>query len=371
MRVLFITPSLGIGGAERLVGSTAARLAGRGHMVAVAHGRSDTLRGPLDDAGVPALRLSDRRLGPKTAVAWVRAIRGVVASFRPDVLYVHSVLGAVVARIAAPRTPMLVTVHGIAASDERSAALLLRLVRCRVTAVSAASVDGLRRHRLAPPVDLLPPAIDIAALEAAARRPVAEDPVYHDARLIGVADAPLPGSPRICCVARQEPEKGVDVLIQAFALVAQLRAEPILHLVGAGSQTGANEALAASLGVRERCEFAGVLANAAPAFAAADIVVLPSRREGLPVVALEALALSRPVVATRVGGTPAVVRDGETGWLVPPEDPAALAAAIEAALDDPVEAMRRGAAGRALVAADYEIGRLVDSIEQLVGGLVR
>ena len=67
-------------------------------------------------------------------------------------------------------------------------------------------------------------------------------------------------------------------------------------------------------------------------------VILPSRREGLPVVALEALALERPVVATDVGGTSTAIVDGETGWLVPPEDPSALAAAIIDCLADPAEA---------------------------------
>ena len=371
---MFVTPTLGIGGAERLVGATAAGLAGNGHTVAVAFGVSDIQRGPLDLAGVELVRLSDRHLSARSAIGWARAIRREVARWRPDVLYVHSVLAAVVARLGAPTRPMLVTVHGISEADERLAAALLRLARARVTAVSAAAVEGLRRHRLAPSeVTLLPPAVDIAAIELAAAAPVGDDKIRADLARYPFAptpDEPLTGTPRICCVARQEPEKGVDVLVQAFALVAARHPEPVLVLVGAGSETEANRALATSLGIRDRCEFASAVANAAPFLHAADLVVLPSRREGLPVTALEAFTLRRPIVASAVGGTPTIVRDGDTGWLVPPDDAAALAAAIETALADPAEAVRRGQNGRDLVEREYEIAGLTDTIERLLGELV-
>ena len=132
----------------------------------------------------------------------------------------------------------------------------------------------------------------------------------------------------------------------------------------------ANKDAATASGVRPRVEFMGVLSNPAPAIAAGDAVVLPSRREGLPVVVLEAFALERPVIATRVGGTPDVVRDGDTGWLVPPEDPAALADALLAAAGDAAGREERGARGAALVAERYSIGALVDRVEALLGGLV-
>jgi glycosyltransferase involved in cell wall biosynthesis len=85
-------------------------------------------------------------------------------------------------------------------------------------------------------------------------------------------------------------------------------------------------------------------------YAAADVVALASRQEGMPLTVLEALAAGRAVVATRVGGVPDVVRHGETGWLVPPRDVDALRAALSAALEGPEEADRRGRAGQALVA---------------------
>ena len=109
--------------------------------------------------------------------------------------------------------------------------------------------------------------------------------------------------------------------------------------------------------------------NPAPYLAAADLVVLPSRREGLPVSALEAFALGRAVVATDVGGTPDVVQDGTTGWLVPPEQPEALAEAIVAALREPEERARRAREGRELVARSYSSDAMIDSIEDLCRAL--
>ena len=99
--------------------------------------------------------------------------------------------------------------------------------------------------------------------------------------------------------------------------------------------------------------------------AASDVAVLPSRREGLPVAALEALGLGRPVVAAAVGGTPTVVRDGETGWLVAPEDPSGLAEALVAAASEPDEARRRGDAGRDLLRREYPPEAIFDRLEAL------
>jgi glycosyltransferase involved in cell wall biosynthesis len=293
-----------------------------------------------------------------------------VRTTRPDVLYVHSVTAALVARLAAPRTPLLVTVHGIASETEGRAAWILRLVRARVTAVSEQTADGLRRHGIRK-VDVLPPGVDIGALQAATLLPARGSSIIEAEReaRVGPPDAPVAGRPRFACVARQEPEKGVDVLIEAFPRVVQAFPGAVLAVIGLGTQMPANKAAAVAGGARERIEFCGVLTNPAPAIADADVIVLPSRREGLPVVVLEAFALARPVVASNVGGTPAVVRDGDTGWLVPPEDPEALAAALIEAATDLDEARARGARGAALVAEQYSIDALVDRVEAILGGL--
>lgn len=355
MRILLLLPTLGTGGAERLSVACAHGLAERGHDVHVAYGFADSQLPNLTAVGIDATRLCDARLSSRTLPAWVRALRGVVRSFRPDVVYAQSITAALAARLAAPTTPLLVTVHGIREADEPLASLILRAGRARVTAVSDAVAEGLRRHRVAPRIEVLPPGVDVEGLLERSREPVEL----------------APGRPRFVCVGRQSAEKGIDVLIAAFAYVRERLPDVSLTLVGVGPQQEANERLVAELGLAERVAFVGLLPNPAPSLAAADVVVLPSRREGLPVAALEALALGRPLVATEVGGTPEVVKDGETGWLVPPEDPAALAhALVEAASDEP-EARRRAAAGARLVRERFTSERMVDRIETLALELVR
>jgi glycosyltransferase involved in cell wall biosynthesis len=110
--------------------------------------------------------------------------------------------------------------------------------------------------------------------------------------------------------------------------------------------------------------------DVAAIMAACDVFVMPSLGEGVSNVLLEAMALGKPVVATRVGGTPELVRDGETGWLVPPRDPEALAAAVLGVLRDPALGARVGACGRALVARRFSVAsvapRLADAFAEAI-----
>jgi glycosyltransferase involved in cell wall biosynthesis len=269
------------------------------------------------------------------------------------VIHAQSITTALIATLAGPRLPLLVTVHGIDEGDQRLAALILRGTGARVTAVSWDSAFGITRRLLAPAVEVLAPGIDVDAVVEAAAAPIADDPSTP---------------PRYCCVARHDRAKGVDLLIRAFPDVRAAIPDATLTLVGGGDELEPNKRLAAGLGLGDSISFVGVVANSAPYIRRADVIVLPSRREGLPIVALESFALERPLVATAVGGTPSVVRDGQTGWLVPPEDPAALAGAMIEAGKDSREAGVRADAGRAVVQESFTSVKTLDRIERLLGG---
>jgi glycosyltransferase involved in cell wall biosynthesis len=353
MRVLLLTPTLGVGGAELLTTTWAAGLKNRGHTAAVAYGRWDARRPLLHRHEIEAFRVSDRGPTLESLLEWHRAVRGVIGRFRPDVIHAQSITTALIATLAGPRLPLLVTVHGIDEGDQRLAALILRGTGARVTAVSEHSALGITRRLLAPAVEVLAPGIDVDAIVEAAAAPI--------------ADAPS-GAPRYCCVARHDRAKGVDVLIRAFPDVRAAIPDATLTLVGGGDELEPNRRLAAGLGLGDSISFVGVVANSAPYIRQADVIVLPSRREGLPIVALESFALGRPLVATAVGGTPSVVRDGQTGWLVPPEDPVALAGAMIEAGEDAREAGARGDTGRAVVRESFTSAKTLDRIERLLGG---
>jgi glycosyltransferase involved in cell wall biosynthesis len=174
-------------------------------------------------------------------------------------------------------------------------------------------------------------------------------------------------------VGKLVPRKGVDALIEALGLLAQRPGgAPLLAAVGIGEMRPALEARVRELGLGDRVRFAGKVAHDEVAWwiAAGDVFVLPSLSEGLPTVVCEAMACARPVVATAVDGTPEIVEEGETGFLVPPRDPAALAAALGRVLDDPALAARLGARALERALADYTWAANAERMTALYAALV-
>ncbi len=160
--------------------------------------------------------------------------------------------------------------------------------------------------------------------------------------------AAAPDRFEILCPARLETYKGVDVLLRAFAVVVARHPEAHLTIAGDGRLRSELRKLARRLGIQGSVNFAGTLppSRMAAALCAADAVVLPSRSEGLPLALLEAMALGKPVVATRAGGMPEMIRCLENGLLVPIGEPSAMAEALGALARDPELRMRLGAAAR-------------------------
>ena len=153
------------------------------------------------------------------------------------------------------------------------------------------------------------------------------------------AQAPLPeGPPRLCTVARLAPQKGLPLLLDALATLDD---PPELIVVGGGPARGALEAQVAALGLDGRVRFTGPLSggDVRATLSGSHAFILPSFAEGLPVVIMEAMAVGRPIIATAIAGVPELVRDGLTGWLVPPGDSEALAAAIDAWRDTSSETL--------------------------------
>ena len=166
-----------------------------------------------------------------------------------------------------------------------------------------------------------------------------------------------PRDPVLAVVARIEPQKGHAILLEALALVRESLPAVRLAIVGEGSLRGAIEERARALRLGGSVRFVGHQTRVADWLALADVVVLPSFYEGLPLAALEALAAERAVVATAVDGTPEAIRDGETGLTVPPGDPSSLAWAILRLVRDPELARRLAREGRRTVEREFTIER--------------
>jgi len=165
-------------------------------------------------------------------------------------------------------------------------------------------------------------------------------------------------------VGRFAPPKNHALLVEAFA---QVRADTPLYLllVGGGELQDAVREQVAALGLESRVRFLGVRADVADILRASDMFVLSSRVEGNPLSVMEAMAAGLPVVSTAVGGVPELVREGETGLLVPSEDAGALARAVQVLVDDPVRRQAMGAAARRDAVSRFDIRHTVRGYEQL------
>ncbi len=174
-----------------------------------------------------------------------------------------------------------------------------------------------------------------------------------------------PDDPVLVVVGRLEPQKGHRVLLQALPAVRREFPTVRLVCVGGGTLRGDLEQQARALAQEDSVRFTGYQSNVADWLALADMTVLPSFYEGLPLVAIESLAAGRPVIATAVDGTPEIVLDGKTGILVPPGDQARLAEAICRLLREPELRLRLGRAGRRWVLERFSQEQQIQGTHQL------
>ena len=177
--------------------------------------------------------------------------------------------------------------------------------------------------------------------------------------------------PLVGVVGRLEAQKGHAYLLEAWPSVVAEFPDVRLLLVGDGSLRDPLHARARELGVLDSLIFAGFRTDVPRMLDAMDVVCLPSLYEGMPLTAIEGAAMARPVVATAVDGTPEVVRDGRTGRLVPPADPAALAQALRELLRDPDGARQMGQAGRDWALTRFDLDRQVAATAHVYRSLAR
>jgi glycosyltransferase involved in cell wall biosynthesis len=172
-------------------------------------------------------------------------------------------------------------------------------------------------------------------------------------------------------VARLVPIKAHEIFLEAAAELRRRQPNARFLVVGDGERRAELEARARALGLEDVALFLGWRRDMRTVYADLDVVVLSSLNEGSPVAVIEAMAAGRPVVSTDVGGVGEVVTPGESGLLVPPRDPRALAEAVSALLSDPAAAERMGHAARSAVYPKYSSTRLIADLERLYLELAR
>jgi glycosyltransferase involved in cell wall biosynthesis len=202
---------------------------------------------------------------------------------------------------------------------------------------------------------------------------------YPDGRLVTVHNGIEPAEeaeplrlaegPTVLEVARLAEVKGQRTLLEALRSLGATGVFVGRDLEQGGAYEHLLRAEAERLGVAGRVVFAGYRSDVPALLAGCDVFCLPSSKEGLPLVVLEAMAQGKPVVATAVGGTPELVLDGVTGLLVPPGDARALADALGALLADPARARRLGEAGRERVLREFSADAAAERVLELYAGV--
>ncbi len=171
-------------------------------------------------------------------------------------------------------------------------------------------------------------------------------------------------------VARLDPVKDLRTLLEAFAALRRAGPGALLAIAGDGPERGRLADAARHGGAADAVRFVGHRGDARRLLPGLVVYANSSTSEGVALTILEAMAAGRAVVATRVGGTPEVVVDGETGLLVPARSPAALAAALGALAADRDRTAARGAAGRRRLERRFTVARMVAAYERIYRGLL-
>lgn len=178
------------------------------------------------------------------------------------------------------------------------------------------------------------------------------------------------GAPLVGVVGRLTEQKGHAFLLDAFAEVAQALPSACLLVVGDGELRFELERQAARLGLGGNVTFTGRREDVSRIMMALDVLVMPSLWEGFGLVLLEAMAASRPIVASRVSAIPEIVTDGETGLLAPPGDSARLTDALLTLLRDPARAQEMGRRGRQRLAQQFTVARMVEQTQAVYESLM-
>jgi glycosyltransferase involved in cell wall biosynthesis len=360
--LLLVVTTLDVGGAEKCCVQLATGLDRERWQVEVCSVmRPGAMANPLRDAGIPVHSLDASRPwhAPLALVRLARLMRRT----RPDVVHTFLFHANVLGRLAAQFAgrPRVVASIRVAERRFRHHLVLENLtfrLSDRAACVSRGVARFVRRRCYEPAGRLvvIPNGVDVtrAAESASARTRLGPG---HDA-----------------CVAiyvgRLDPQKGVDVLLRAVA-VARTRAPHLtLLLVGAGPQRQALEQLAAELQLSTCVKFLGWRPDATELMQAADLLVLPSRWEGMPNVVLEAMAAGLPVVATRAEGTAELVRHRETGLLVAIDDVNELAGAIAETAGAPELRTSWGVRGQAIALNDFSVEQMVQQYQQVYASLL-
>lgn len=362
MKLTFVIDSLAMGGAQKHVRQMALGLVARGHHVEVIS-LNDVCHvamvEPLVAAAIPVTVMGRRAMlcGAGLIRLW-RRLRSDPPDLLITVLFASTIAGRIAAQLAGKDIRIVTCVQARNLNYRWWQFALLRLTsratarfffNSRSAMPFAFKHEGARAefsHYVANGVEAP------AAVNGKPRQKWSDYGLHI-----------LPDHEVIATIGRLDPQKGYGCLLRAFKRVVAQHEKARLLMIGAGPQERDLRVLAEALGVAEKVIFAGERADAPLLAALARLYVQPSLFEGTPNALMEVMAAGVPAVATAVDGVPEIVTHGVSGWLVPPNDPAALAGAVLGVLRDPQQAERVGRRGREIMLKHFDIASMIGVYE--------
>ena len=374
VRIVRLFSRLNIGGPAIHVILLTAGLRERGYATRLVVGRESAHEGNMlalaADMGVVCEQMASlgREIHPLSDLRALWGLYRLIRAYRPAIVHTHAAKAGLLGRLAARLAGVPVVVHtfhghvlrGYFGPAKTALFRALEAAMARLSdsilAVSEAVRQDLASLGVAPPekIRVLPLGLELEHLARELPR----------GGLREGSGVPA-GAPLVGMVGRLVPIKDVPTFLRAAAMVREARPDCRFALVGDGEERRALEEQTRQLGLSGLVTFHGWRRDLESVYGDLDVVVNSSRNEGTPVALIEALAAARPVVATRVGGTPDLLGEGARGLLVPPGDARALAAAVLTTLREPEAARRRAFDGRAHVLAQHSSSRLIADIDAL------
>jgi glycosyltransferase involved in cell wall biosynthesis len=357
-RILHIIPTLDQSGAEKQLALTALHLPREKYDVRViAVTRGGHYEKVLHDAGVDVHVIGKRfKWDPMT----LYRLYAMIKEFQPDIVQTWLFAGNAYGRVAAhwAKVPHIIASERCVDEWKSGYHFLIDRFLMRWTDRIVVNAEGIRRFYVRQgltdqSITTIPNAIE--------PKPIDNSPTTKIRESLGVPlEVPLVGF-----IGRLWPQKRVQDLIWATDILRMSGWNFRVVIVGDGPRRVALKRFADALEIMPIVHFVGHRNDVPEIMRALDMLVLPSKFEGLPNVALEAMMAGKPVVGTRIAGTDEVVVDGETGILVPPQQPLELARAIRSILADPALGKRMGAAGRDRVLSHFSIEGMIAKYERL------
>ncbi len=358
MRILHTESSMGLGGQEYRVLLEAEGMEKRGHVVVVAAPQGSELAVLARQRG---LQVKTTTSGNRGWMTLVPLYSRMIKQCEIDVVNTHGSLDSWTASIAgriSSRRPIIIRTRHKSTPVSRSLRhrLLYGILPHAVTTTGeAVRQELITRNRLSPSrVISIPTGVDLERFH-----PQPSDAALRKSLGVG-SQGPLVGA-----VTFLRPEKGMEVLVEAVKLLKNKIPALQCLIIGDGGEKKTLLTRVRELGLEHCVHMVGFRQDIPALLTLLDVVVIPSFEEGIPQSLTQALAMERPVVASAVGGIPEVVKDGVTGLLVPPRNPAILSEKIAFILNNPSSGARMGQVGRQVIQERFSMENMLTQTEHV------